>query len=387
MQIKIPKYRHHKPSGKAVVTLAGKDFYLGKYDSEESHAAYRRIIGEWVASNGSPVFGEKPSSLTMAQLALAYLKYAKQYYKDSKEYRNLVLAIKPVSELYSDLLVSRFGPTEFKACRAWWLADPSRSRQYVNTQAKRLVRVLKWAVAENMLPQANFGAIKCVEPFRRGRISAPESKPVKPVPKPVVDATIVHLSPIVADMVRFQLATGCRPGEVCTIKPSMVDKSDHVWRLELEDHKTAHRGKRRVIYVGPQAQAILRKYLDRSADSYCFSPKESEAIRRAIRTARRRTPPSCGNRVGTNLITGKRKREPGECYTPLSYARAIKYAAQKASVEDWSPNQLRHSAATEIRKQFGLEAAASILGHSEIGVTQVYAEADATLALQVAMSR
>ena len=30
----------------------------------------------------------------------------------------------------------------------------------------------------------------------------------------------------------------------------------------------------------------------------------------------------------------------------------------------WSPNQLRHAAATEVRKQFGLEAAQIILGHS-----------------------
>jgi site-specific recombinase XerD len=50
----------------------------------------------------------------------------------------------------------------------------------------------------------------------------------------------------------------------------------------------------------------------------------------------------------------------------------------------WSPNQLRHNAATKIRGQFGLEAAASILGHSEVGVTQVYAEADRTRAIEVA---
>ncbi len=51
----------------------------------------------------------------------------------------------------------------------------------------------------------------------------------------------------------------------------------------------------------------------------------------------------------------------------------------------WSPNQLRHNAATEIRKQFGLDAAQVILGHSEIGVTQIYAEADRTKAVEVAL--
>jgi site-specific recombinase XerC len=44
---------------------------------------------------------------------------------------------------------------------------------------------------------------------------------------------------------------------------------------------------------------------------------------------------------------------------------------------------LRHSAATEIRKQFGLEAAQTVLGHSQANVTQVYAERDWQLAAEV----
>src|SRR4051812_47820333 len=42
----IPSYRLHRPSGQAVVTIDGKDQYLGKHDSPESHAEYdRRIDG------------------------------------------------------------------------------------------------------------------------------------------------------------------------------------------------------------------------------------------------------------------------------------------------------------------------------------------------------
>jgi site-specific recombinase XerC len=50
----------------------------------------------------------------------------------------------------------------------------------------------------------------------------------------------------------------------------------------------------------------------------------------------------------------------------------------------WSPNQLRHSAATEIRRLFGLEAAATTLGHAKADVTQIYAERDYSLAASVA---
>jgi len=40
----------------------------------------------------------------------------------------------------------------------------------------------------------------------------------------------------------------------------------------------------------------------------------------------------------------------------------------------WHPNQLRHTFATRVRKQHGLEAAQVLLGHARADVTQVYAE-------------
>ena len=53
-------------------------------------------------------------------------------------------------------------------------------------------------------------------------------------------------------------------------------------------------------------------------------------------------------------------------------------------LEKWGPNRLRHSAATDIRRHFGLEAAQVALGHAQADVTQVYAERDLRLAAEVA---
>ena len=33
---RLPSYRHHKPTGQAVVTLNGRDIYLGKYHTREN---------------------------------------------------------------------------------------------------------------------------------------------------------------------------------------------------------------------------------------------------------------------------------------------------------------------------------------------------------------
>ena len=49
----------------------------------------------------------------------------------------------------------------------------------------------------------------------------------------------------------------------------------------------------------------------------------------------------------------------------------------------WSPNQLRHTRATEIRSKHGLEAAQVILGHAKADVTQIYAERDKQKAREI----
>jgi integrase len=52
-------------------------------------------------------------------------------------------------------------------------------------------------------------------------------------------------------------------------------------------------------------------------------------------------------------------------------------------IPEWSPNQLRHTTATEIRRAFGLEAAQVALGHAAADVTQIYAEKNLALASEV----
>ena len=47
---RVPSYRLHKASGQAVVTLNGRDFYLGRYNSPESRTEYRVTLNEWLAT-------------------------------------------------------------------------------------------------------------------------------------------------------------------------------------------------------------------------------------------------------------------------------------------------------------------------------------------------
>jgi integrase len=84
------------------------------------------------------------------------------------------------------------------------------------------------------------------------------------------------------------------------------------------------------------------------------------------------------------ILSRKPRKAPGVAFTTGTYARSIRSACLRAGVAPWAPNQLRHNAATTIRREFGLEAAQVILGHSELGVTQVYAERDSAKAIEIA---
>ena len=45
-----PKYRLHKSTNQAIVSLAGKRIYLGPYGSARSHQKYQEVIQAWQAA-------------------------------------------------------------------------------------------------------------------------------------------------------------------------------------------------------------------------------------------------------------------------------------------------------------------------------------------------
>ena len=288
--------------------------------------------------------------------------------------------------------------------------------------------MFRWAAGQELIPVSVPDALRTVEGLKAGRTEAPEPEPVKPVSDDLVDATLPHLTPTLAAMVQFQRLTGARPSEVCRLTTGMIDRSGEVWVATFGDHKTAHKGKARRVFIGPQAQAWIEPYLKNDTDAPVFSPQQSEKERRKAQNEQRKSYQSCGNGPGTNRKAQPRK-SPRRQYDNGSYNRAITYACdaafpsprhfQRQRVEAtgrktdrwetegewqarlkreglfdelerwrkahrWSPGQLRHSYATEVRKDYGLEAAQILLGHSRADVTQVYAERDTARAVEVA---
>jgi integrase len=224
-------------------------------------------------------------------------------------------------------------------------------------------------------------------------------------------------------MIELQLLSGMRPGEVCIMRAKDLETSGDVWIYRPEKHKEENRGHAREIYLGPKAQAVVKKFLKPSTEAYLFSPADAEDARHAERRSSRKTPlyPSHVRRQKK-----KRKRNParppGDRYDVDSYRRAIARACKKAfplpdhlsprtwgdgkresgrawwkrltaqeraAVQAWRrnhrfhPHQCRHNAGTALRKEFGIEVARIILGHQEMNTTEIYAEVDRQQAMEV----
>ncbi len=100
--------------------------------------------------------------------------------------------------------------------------------------------MFKWGVSQELVPASIYHALQAVDGLRKGRSPAKETGPVLPVPDAVVEATLELLPEVVRDMVRLQRLTGCRPGEVCQLRPADIDRREDVWVCRPAEHKTEH---------------------------------------------------------------------------------------------------------------------------------------------------
>jgi integrase len=427
---RVPSYRKHS-SGQARVTINGKDHLLGPFDSPESRQEYDRLIAEWLSRGRTPEpppAKESKYPLTVSEVVLAYWKRAREYYGFDRQKRGDEAcwkhALRMLRRLYSRKPARGFRPRHLKACRLA-MVRKGWSRTYVNAQVNRLRACFRWAAEEEMIPAAVHARLAVVASLRAGKCEARESPGVRPVSREHVEAVLPFLPPPCRAMAELQLLTAARPGEVCRMRGIDLETKGAVWvyrpgsdQGEHGQHKTAHHGKDRVILLGPRAQEVAKPFLLPDLTAYLFSPKASEQRRSEARRAARKTKLwSSHVRHQAKKRKAKRSRPPAEVYTVHAYRQAIKRACDKAfpppeplaqrkdetqaqwrsrltleqkqEMARWRkehrfhPHRLRHTAATELRREFGAEAAKIVLGHSTLSATLIYAERDLGKAAEI----
>lgn len=125
LQHATPKYRHHRASGQAVVTLNGVDHYLGPWNSKVSKAQYDRVVGEWLAAGRrTPLLH---AEATVVELCAAYCRFAQGYYrKDGQPTRSIErvrIALRQLRAIYGTTLVADFGPLALQSLQQRFVRD------------------------------------------------------------------------------------------------------------------------------------------------------------------------------------------------------------------------------------------------------------------------
>ena len=324
---------------------------------------------------------EQPYVMTVVELCERFSKHANTDYRKpdgrpTSTIDSVRMFLSPLKQECGAMAAADFGPLALKRVRDA-MASRDWSRRTINGGVNLIRHVFRWGVAEEIVPAPVLVSLEAVAPLRRGRSDAREAGAIRPVPAAHIRAVRPHVSRQVWAMIELQRLTGMRPGEVAIMRACDLDTSGHVWIFTPAEHKTEHHGHERTIYLGPRAQAIIHPFLKRELNACLFSPREAESDRKAAEAKGRRRP-------GQPESPRKTLRTVGERYTTDSYRRAIQRASETADVPAWSPNQLRHNAATRLRREYGIDVAQTILGH-RLGssVTEVYAEANSRKARQV----
>jgi len=373
------------------------------------------------AASKDPTAGPIAFNGTVAALADAYVAYAHRRFRrgdgtETTSVGNIELAMRPLQSMM--VRAESFGPLALQKVRKTW-EESKLCRTTINDRVRIIQDAFKWGASQELVPRYLYDNLTTIVHLHKGASlhGATEPRKVGPVPVAHVRATEEFLTPTLKAMVSIHLLTGMRSTEVCCLKPCYIDRSNKdawIYNVPDEANKNAHREgdehKRRIPLVG-KVQEILTPFLLRAPDAYCFTPEQSEKERNVERRKNRKTLGVDGQVWPSHLARYNLKRRGrmfAERYNKGSYRLAIRRATNKANkalerkmkkdkataeqiakamMPNWHPHQLRHTAATLVRKALGsagLDAARALLGQKDLAVAEIYAEVDQSLAIQAA---
>ena len=357
-------YQYKTPKGKyQTVPLIPPG---GRFATKDRNLAYALAGDVWAKVTTTP---QAKYDGSLVSMVVKYLSYSSEYYHGSSQGGLVVQAVKPMLDYcHPGMLAEDFGPKKLKEYREHLVDTGNLCRKTVNKKISIIKQCFKWAASEELVPGSVYMALQSVSGLSKGRSKAVDRPPVGPVPEIYVERVLPHLSSVVRAMVELQMLTGMRSGELVIMRPMDIDTSGAIWLYRPESHKTEHLGYKRLIALRPKAQAIALYFMKsrKSINDYLFKPIEAT-----------------WERYGSEK---RQENRPGisyhEHYTSNSYRTALQRGikrsrkADESDMPDFTPHQLRHTAATKIRKLFGLDASRAVLGHSTTDVTEIYAELD-----------
>lgn len=342
----IPKFSVDR-NGRAFTKVHGQFISLGRGDNPDSRRRYAEVLT--AQTGGQAITGaleqrQRPA-VTLNELMLKYVTDTLPKYSCAEKHCQLSV-IRLTRQLFGETAVADFGPLKLRTVRNAMVAgDPNEtdsdgkpkprkpwSRNTVNRQVKRLRAIIRWGVSWELVAPSVVDALDSVPSLSSSETTAHEAKPRLAVPDADFRAVRRVLREKHRDMLDLLSLTGARPGELLKLTTGMIERTGTVWRCELAQHKTAHRGKRRVLFFNAAAQLILQKYLKADPDARLL----------------------------------KMRRD--------NFGHTIKRACIRAGVSPFCPHQVRHTVATKLVDEIGTEGTQRLMGHATAAMTEHYSK-------------
>lgn len=354
-----PPYLHHKGIGQAYCTLGGKQILLGKHGSKESRAAYKRVIDAWLRDAERPTETNVKPGCTLAELIHAHALHAQTYYvkadgSPTSMQAMFRLFLKPIRAQWGKMHADEFRPSCLREYRDQMVKD-GYGRTTINAAMTAVKTLFKWGAAEGLIEPETHMMLRSVPGLLKGRTPAPDYPAVRAASVLSIFRIRNVVLPKYRTIIRLQQLCGARPGEVCAMRASEINrqgivnldgrriKLDGVWIFQPSQYKQLHKGIDVAYVLGPKAQRLL-DHLMRSGKTKEFlfeSPKN-----------------------------------PGHPITLEAYRDALEKAFEKTGAEPFTPNQIRHLFLTSMERQHGLKLASEAVGHRAVSTTQIYVDAE-----------
>ncbi len=117
LTLALPKYRKHRASGQAIVTLNGHDHYLGPHGTAASRHEYDRLIAEYLARGRRWAPEQEADQVSVNEVLVAFLGHAKVWYvkngQQTNEYDAYRVLMRDIKRLYGQSPAVEFGPLAF----------------------------------------------------------------------------------------------------------------------------------------------------------------------------------------------------------------------------------------------------------------------------------
>ena len=298
------------------------------------------------------------------QLADSWLRHCADYYRKPKTRRptgeaaSCETAVRPLRLVAGTINAETMTAAKLAEARRWLLGNTANSRKTINKKIGQTIRMFRWACdpEQAMLPEEVLGRLLALRPLAIGRTSAPETTGLCAIkrgqltdvlaalaepPKRINPRRVprsVRLSRLqMMTMLELQAESGMRPGELCSMAMEYISPhpvNPDVWVYRPYEHKAEHHGKKREVALYQADQNLIRRWMQVSG----------------IETGR--------------LFS----------LTVTSYRQGVQRTLKRAGLPKWTPQQVRHFAGTELRRELGIDAAQAQLGHNNVRTTEIYAE-------------